>query len=201
MAISKHFDASSVRQIFSTETPFEYFGPPVNTSYITRCRIQYRYTISYTVIIIPILSGAIALRLCLTSGECPRTHASDSVLPEWQLWHLSQYYSSLLPGVRSQRKLQQIQELTVGQGASLLKSACGCGDMAGPFLINSLWRKLRRCAKRGCRNPGHKGLRLCGAGTRRPMQRGLPLHSEFHWVLHTAPDIVTYIVVDIAYMM
>jgi hypothetical protein len=42
------------------------------------------------------VAGAIAL--CLPSGECPRTGASDSesVLPEWQL--SQSYISSLLPG-------------------------------------------------------------------------------------------------------
>jgi hypothetical protein len=85
-------------------------------------------------------------------------------------------------GVRSQGKLQRIQDPTAGLGAGFSKSKCGCGAMEGPFLVKSLWIKLWNSAKRGCRNPGLMALRLFGTGVMQPGQREIPLHSEWHWV-------------------
>jgi hypothetical protein len=83
-------------------------------------------------------------------------------------------------GVRSQGKLQRIQDPTAGLGAGCSKSTCGCGAMKGHFFVKSLWIKLWNSAKRGCRscrNPGLVALRLFGAGVMQPGQRELPLSS------------------------
>ncbi len=87
--------------------------------------------------------------------------------------------------VRSQRKLQQILDPTVGLGAGCSKSTCGCGAMEGPFLVKSLWSKLWNCAKRGCRIQQESRtvvLRLFSARVIEPGQRELPLRSEWHWL-------------------
>jgi hypothetical protein len=76
-------------------------------------------------------------------------------------------------GVRSQWKLQRVQDPTAGLGAGFSKSTCGCGAMEGPFLVKSLWIKLWNSAKRGCRNPGLVALRLFGAGVMHPGKREL----------------------------
>ncbi len=81
-------------------------------------------------------------------------------------------------GVRSQRKLQRIQDPSTGLGAGCSKSTCGCGVMEGRFLVKSLWIKLWNSVRRGCRNPGLVALRLFGAGVKPPVQRELPLRSE-----------------------
>jgi hypothetical protein len=85
-------------------------------------------------------------------------------------------------GVRSQGKLQRIQNPTAGLGAGFSKieskSTCGCGAMERPFLVKSPLIKLRNSAKRGCRNQGLVALRLFGTGVMQPGQRELPLRSE-----------------------
>jgi hypothetical protein len=81
-------------------------------------------------------------------------------------------------GVRSQGKLQRIQDPTTGLGAGCSKSTCGCRAMEGPFLVKSLWIKLWNSVKRGCRNPGLVALRLFGAGVIQPGKKELPLRSE-----------------------
>jgi hypothetical protein len=68
-------------------------------------------------------------------------------------------------GVRSQRKLQQILDPTVGLGASGSKSTCGFGAMEGPSLFKSLWSKLWNCAKRGCTGRIQQESKARGAET------------------------------------
>ncbi len=93
--------------------------------------------------------------------------------------NISQYISSLLQGVRSQGKLQRIQDRS---RLFEINMWMWRGAMEGPFLAKSPWIKLWNCEKRGCRNPGHVALRLFVAGVMQPEQRELPLRSEWHWV-------------------
>jgi hypothetical protein len=69
----------------------------------------------------------------------------------WTATQSIQFLEALGVTWRSQRKLQQILDPTVGLGAGCSKSTCGCGAMEGPFLVKSLRSKLWNCARRGCR--------------------------------------------------
>jgi hypothetical protein len=98
--------------------------------------------------------------------------------------------------VRSQRKLQQILDPTVGLGAGCSKSTCGCGAMEGPFLVKFLWIKLWNCAKRGCMNQQESRAR--GAETlRRKRDRAWAKGaSALQWMILAECYFVSDIVLD-----
>jgi hypothetical protein len=66
--------------------------------------------------------------------------------------------------------------------------------------FKQLWNR----AKRWCRKPGHKALRLLSAGIWKPGESVSQLRNKCHWYLRTAPDIVSdilsNIIPDIMYM-
>ncbi len=99
-------------------------------------------------------SFSCAITLCLSIGECPWTSASNSMLPELQ--PICYNNNSTIPHCfrgKIPKEAASDQDPTVAQGAGCLKSTCGCGNMWGPFLVNSLLSKRWTCSKglRGCR--------------------------------------------------